>query len=128
MQTWRYGGSNKRAVKGRSVIGLLARVMKWRNVSTEVKRGLRNSILLPTLTYGSETWTWKKAQQSRVHAVEMSYLRGACVVTRWEGENNESVYEKCGVETCASGVKCGVVEWVKRNTLRWFGNIKKDEE
>ncbi len=24
-------------------------------------------------------------------------------------------------ETCACGVKCGVVEWVKRNTLRWFG-------
>ena len=26
-----------------------------------------------------------------MHAVEMSYLRGACGVTRWEGENNESV-------------------------------------
>ncbi len=28
-----------------------------------------------------------------MRAVEMSYLRGACRVTRWDGENNESVYE-----------------------------------
>ncbi len=119
------GEVRQRAVKGRSVIGSLARVMKGRNVSMEVKRGLRNSILLPTLMYGSETWTWNRAQQSRVHAVEMSYLRGACGVTRWDGESNESVYESCGMGSCANGVNCGVVECVKRNTLRWFGHIER---
>ncbi len=63
-------------MKGRSVIGSLARIMEGRNVSMEVKRDLRNN-LLPGLTYGSETWTWNRAQQSRVRAVEMRYLRGA---------------------------------------------------
>ncbi len=66
------GEIRKRTVKSRSVIASLAMVMKERNVSMEVKRGLRNSILLPTLTYGSETWTWNR----------VSYLRGACGVTR----------------------------------------------
>ncbi len=61
-------------MKGRSVVVLLAGIMKGRNVSMGMKRGLRNSILLPTLTYGSENWTWNGAQQSRVHTVEMSYL------------------------------------------------------
>ncbi len=112
-------------MKGRSIIGSLARVMRGRNVSMEVKRGLRNSLLLPTLTYGSETWTWNRAQQSRVCAVEMSYLRGACGVTRWDGESNESVYERCGMGSQANGVNCGVVEWVKRNTLRWYGHIER---
>ncbi len=119
------GEIRERAVKGRSVIGSLARVMKGRNVSMEVKRGLKNSILLPTLTYGSETWMWNMAQQSRVCAVEMSYLRGVCGVTRWEGESSESVYERSSMGACTSGVKCGVVEWVKRNTLRWFGQIER---
>ncbi len=91
----------------------------------EVKRGLRNSILLPTLTYGSETWTWNRAQQSRVHAVELSYQRGACGVTRWEGDSNESVNERCSMGACASVVKRGVVEWVQRNTLRWFGHVER---
>ncbi len=62
-----------------------------RNMSMEVKRGLRNSILLPTLTYGSENWTCNWAQQSRVRAVELSYLRGACGVSRWDGLSNECV-------------------------------------
>ncbi len=115
------GEIRERALKGRSVIGSLARVMKGGNVSVELKRGLRNCILLSLLMYGSETWTWNTAQESRVRAVEMSYLRGACGVTKSEGSSNESVYERCGMGTCANGVKCGVVEWVKRNTLRWFG-------
>ncbi len=42
--------------------------------------------------------------------MEMSYLRGACGVTKWEDESNESMYERCGMGACASGLKCGVVE------------------
>ncbi len=36
-------------MEGKSVIGSLARVMRGVNVSMEVKRGLRNSILLLTV-------------------------------------------------------------------------------
>ncbi len=108
-----------------SVIGSLVRVMKGRNVSIQVKRGLRNCILLPTSTYGSETWTWNRAQLPGVHAVEMSYLRGECGVTRWDGDSNESVYERCTRGSQANGVNFGVEEWAKRNTLRWFGHIER---
>ncbi len=38
------------AGKCMSVSGSLARVMRGRNVSVEVKKGLRHSILLPSLT------------------------------------------------------------------------------
>ena len=40
----------ERAVKGRCVIESLARIIRGRNVSMEIRRGLRNSILMPTLT------------------------------------------------------------------------------
>ncbi len=46
-------------------------------------------------------------------------------MTRWDGESNESVYESCGIGSRANGVNCGVVKWVKRNTLRWFGHIER---
>ncbi len=55
----------------------------------------------------------------------MSDLRGACGVTRWDGESNESVYERCGMGIHANEVNFGVGEWVKRNTLRWFGHIER---
>ncbi len=59
-----------------------------------------------------------------MRAVEMSYLRGACGVSRLDGLNNESVYGRCGMRGCGSGVECGVVEWLKRSTLRWFDILK----
>ncbi len=46
-------------------------------------------------------------------------------MTRWDGESNESMYERCGMGSRANGVNCGVVEWVKRNTLKWFGHIER---
>ncbi len=48
------GEVRERAVKGRSVIGSLVRVMRGRTVSMEVKIGLWNSILFPTLMYESD--------------------------------------------------------------------------
>ncbi len=36
-------------------------------------------------------------QQSRVRAAEMSYLRGACGMSRMDGMSNESVYERFGM-------------------------------
>ncbi len=57
----------------------------------------------------------------------MSYLRGACGVNRWDGVTNESVYEGCGMRGRGSAVGCGVVKWVKRSTLRWFGHVERME-
>ncbi len=44
--------------------------------------------------------------------MEISYLRGTCGVTRWDGESNGSMYDRCGMGSDANGVKCVVVEWV----------------
>ncbi len=118
------GEVRERAVKGRQVVGALERVMKRRFVSMEVKRGIRNSVILPTLSCASETWTWNAAQL-RIRAVEMSYMRGACGASRWDGESNESVYEPFGMGVTEKGVDCGVVERVKRGVLRWFGHMMR---
>ncbi len=56
------GEIRERVVKGRSIVGSLAGVMKGRDVSMDVKRSLRNRILLPTLTNRLENWTWNRVQ------------------------------------------------------------------
>ena len=56
------GEIRTRAVKGRSAIGALGKIMKGRGVSMKVKRGLRNGIILATLTCGSEACTWNTTQ------------------------------------------------------------------
>ncbi len=40
-------------------------------------------------------------------------------------EGAMSVYEKYGMSACAIGVNCGVVEWVKRNILKWFNHVER---
>ncbi len=36
-----------------------------------------------------------------------------------------SVYDRCGMRGRGSGVECGMVEWLKKITLRWFGHIER---
>ncbi len=60
--------------------------------------------------------------------VEMSYLRNACGVSRMDGMSNENVYEWFGMCHVGEGKKCGVVEEVKRQRLKWFGHVERMEE
>ncbi len=46
-------------------------------------------------------------------------------MSRCVGLSNASMYERCGMREGGSGVGCGVVEWMKRSTLCWFGHIKR---
>ncbi len=108
----------ERAVKGIQMI-VPWRVMK-RSLRMESKEITRNSTFPPPLLYAPETWMWNAAQQSQIQALEMSYLRGACSVSRWDGENS-----KCTRDLTAE-VDCGVVEWVKYGTLRWLGRGEDD--
>ncbi len=48
----------------------MGRIMRGRSVSMEVKRDMRNTVIVPTFTYTSETWAWNESQRSRVQAVE----------------------------------------------------------
>ncbi len=57
------GEIRERAMQGRKVIGSLGCIMNGRSVSTEVKRDLRNTVIVPTLTYASETWAWNETQR-----------------------------------------------------------------
>ncbi len=45
-----------------------------------------------------------------------------------DGMVNESVYERFGMCHGGEGKKCGVVEEVKRQTLKWFGHMEQIEE
>ncbi len=95
----------------------------------EVKEGVRNSIILPNLSYASETRTWNVAQESQIQAIEMMCLKGACGVSRWDGKSNDSVHNRFGMGmTAGEGVDCGVVEWVMYGTQRWFRHMTKMNE
>ncbi len=122
------GEVQERTLQGRKVIGELGRVLRGGMVSHEVKKSLRDSVLLPTITYGSETWSMREGEMSKIRAVEMSFLRAASGISIIERVSNERIYENFGMSEKKEGIKCGVVEWMKRNTLRWYGHVRRMEE
>ncbi len=127
---YKHGGTGEkreRALQGRKVVGSLGSIMNGRSVSMEVKRDLRNTVIVPTLTYASETWARNESQRCRVQVKEMSYLRRACDVSGMDGMSNESVYECFGMCHVGEGKKCGVVVEVKRQTLKWFDHMERLE-
>ncbi len=52
-------------------------------------------------------------------------MRGACGLNRMDGESNESVNGKSDMSFKSEGMSCGVVEVVKRRTLRWSGHLER---
>ncbi len=66
------GETRERALQGRKAVGSLGSIINGISVSMEVKRDLRNTVIVPSLTYASTTWAWNESQRSRVQAVEMS--------------------------------------------------------
>ncbi len=44
--------------------------MDGRSVSMEVKKDLRNTVMVQTLTQASQTWAWNEGQRARVLPVE----------------------------------------------------------
>ncbi len=54
-----------------------------------------------------------------MRAVEMSYPRGACGVSRWDGLSNKSVYERCGMRGWWGVVWCGGMSEKEHPEMVW---------
>ena len=62
---------------GNRVDGALAALMRRRNVSSAARFAVYNTVLVPTLLYGSETWVLQKKNDRKMNA-EMRSLRRIC--------------------------------------------------
>lgn len=55
----------------------------------------------------------------------MMHLRAACgVMVLDRMRKYEDLYERCRMAERVERVKFEEVEWVERNTLKWYGNTK----
>ena len=59
------------------ITGILSNVFRPQKTLTKTRIKLYNSLALPVLLYGSETWTVKARDARRITAAEMKYMRTA---------------------------------------------------
>ena len=71
-------------------------------------------MVVPTLLYGSETWTLQKRHRSKIQAMEMRYLRKVEGVTRLDRVPNEDIRRRLGVEAVLAVADRKKKEWRER--------------
>ena len=87
----------RRKIAGSRVSGALRPLVRSKNVSLQAKKLMHNAILLPSITYGSETWTWLKKDESSINAVEMRSLRRMCGKKLTDRVRNEDIRNECEI-------------------------------
>ena len=108
----------RRVNAGRKVIGSMWAVNQSEQLSMEAKKAVYNSVVVPTVLYGSETWVCQNKHVSKINAVGMRYLRSACGKTRRDKMKNEWIRNECGIKATLNDV-------YERSTLRWFGHVER---
>ena len=95
-------------------------VLDRKELKKATKMRVYNAIMLPTMLYGSETWTVMKRHESRLGATEMAYLRRVEGVTMMDRVRNADVREAVGQEE--------VMEKVKRKQRAWKEKLEQMED
>lgn len=88
-----------------------------KEVSRKAKMSIYKTVFLPTLTFGSESWTLSNKLKSRIQSMEMKYLRKVLGVTRLDRLRNSVIREELQISPA--------LETVERNQLRWFGHLNR---
>ena len=86
----------------------------------EFARDFHESLLVPVLTCGSETMTWREKERSRIRAEQMDNLTVLLDIRRMDKVPNEQKRQLCGVMN-------GVDEKIDEGVLRWFGHVENIE-
>ena len=68
------GECSRKVASGRRVAGAIRSLVKSRSLQLEFTRVLHESLLVPVVTYGSETMIWKEKERSSIRAVQMDNL------------------------------------------------------
>src|ERR1043165_3213268 len=64
---------NRRVAIGKATMNGLEKIWKDKHVSIDTKKRLVKALIIPTITYGSETWTMTKKMEKRLTHAKCTY-------------------------------------------------------
>ncbi len=94
---------------------LRKRVFDNRNLQPKTKILVYKAVVLPTLLYGSETWTTYSRHLKALEAYHQRCLRKILRITWEDRRTNISVLEEAGIYT--------ITATIAQNQLRWIGHV-----
>src|ERR1043165_5464778 len=89
------------------------------------EKRLLKALIIPTITYGSETWTMTKKMRKKINACEMYIWRKMRRISWMEKRTNDSVRMDIGIEKeetlQQNSAKSKVEVLWTCHAIRWFG-------
>src|SRR5215469_12530642 len=85
-------------------------------MSLEMKRRIFESIVIPKVMYGSDTWSLNAKERNDLEVFEMKGLRSICGVSIRDRVRNVGIRERCGWER-------GLLSRYEQNVLKWYGHV-----
>ena len=114
-----------RKINGNKLVAQLrSHVFCKKELSTETKLLIHNSIYRPTIMYGSESWVDSANLIHDLEVADMKVIRMISGVSRrdqWENRiSNEAIRADLNVDS--------VDEVARRSRLRWYGHVERMED
>ena len=103
----------ERLSAGGKVMGGLASLWKCRGMSIEAKMCMWESIVVPTVMYGSKSWVLSAEERNRLNVFDMRCLRRVLGVSVMDRVRNVDIRRLCGN-------KMSLTDRADRNILKWF--------
>ena len=92
-------GINRRIAMYSQHVGIMCRLLQYRNVPLKATLMIHNTIPRPTLLYGHESWVTTKRLDNCIQAADMKVLRLINGVTRRDKSRNADIYMRSSADT-----------------------------
>jgi len=106
--------------KGQAIGASLQKIWKSHNILISRKIRPMKTLVWPVATYGCESWTLRKNEETRIDTFEMKGLRKIMLVSWTAKKTNEWVLNKAGVMR-------ELLDTVKARKLAYYGNTMKTQ-
>jgi hypothetical protein len=88
-----------------------------KEMEIKTKMQIYNSVYVPILTYGVESWTIASRHISRIQALEMKFLRRVVGKTRLDQIRNTRIREELEQKPLQNQIQ--------EKQLKWFGHVSR---
>ncbi|KAJ4431469.1 hypothetical protein ANN_20067 [Periplaneta americana] len=103
--------------KYNKTMGIINKIMKPSLVQRHTRIGLYKTLAQPVLSYGSEAWTVKNKDVSRITASVMWFMRATAGYTRWDHKKNEDLMQELQIEP--------IMQFISKYQLQWEGHLER---
>ena len=106
--------------RGQAIEASLQKIWKSHNIPISTKIRLMKALVWPVATYGCESWTLRKNEETRLDVFEMKGLRRMLRVSWTAKKTNEWVLNK-------AGIKRELLDTVKARKLAYYGHTMRKQ-